>query len=160
MSENSLLVRDAAGNLCRDAAGSIRLACACGMVLSGRTQPNQPHFSPGGSFWTSDLVALSEIPSEGVCLLNSQALCLHQGDASMALIPIRNEERIVGLSQLNDRHKGRFTGNTVEILEGIASHLGSALMRKRAEAELIETNRHLEAATARGHRIDAIDTTR
>ena len=61
----------------------------------------------------------------------------------------------MGLIQLNDSHKGRFTTNTVEILEGIASHLGSALMRKRAEAELLETNRHLEAATARANELAA-----
>jgi signal transduction histidine kinase len=53
----------------------------------------------------------------------------------VVLVPIRNKDRIVGLIQLNDRRKGRFTLNAVELLEGIASHIGEALMRKRAESQ-------------------------
>ena len=45
----------------------------------------------------------------------------------------------MGLIHLNDRRKGCFTLETVELLEGIASHIGSALMRKRAETELQES---------------------
>jgi diguanylate cyclase (GGDEF)-like protein len=54
----------------------------------------------------------------------------------MALIPIRNKDRIVGLIHLNDRRKECFTLTAIELLEGIASHIGAALMRKRAEEAL------------------------
>ena len=52
----------------------------------------------------------------------------------------------MGLIQLNDRRKGRLTLETVEILEGIAGHIGEALMRKKAEADRNEALCRAEAA--------------
>ena len=63
----------------------------------------------------------------------------------MALVPIRNMDRVVGLIQLNDRRKGRFTLDMVELLEGIASHIGVALMRKRAEEKIASSEALLNA---------------
>ena len=153
--ENSLVLHDTTGKLCRDENGHLRLACACGLVLAGKTTPARPYFTSGGGFWTNDLSTLAKSSPSRLPQIFSRNRCLQHGDASLALIPIRNQQRIVGLIQLNDRHKGRFTSQTVEILESIASHLGSALMRKHAEAQLIETNRHLEAATARANEMAA-----
>ncbi len=58
----------------------------------------------------------------------------------MALVPIRGSDAIVGLIQFNDRRKDCFTLETIELMEGISSHLGEALMRKQAEAALSESN--------------------
>jgi hypothetical protein len=49
--------------------------------------------------------------------------CIHHGYASVALVPIRMNDRIVGLIQLNERDRGRSTLELVEFLEGVASHL-------------------------------------
>jgi signal transduction histidine kinase len=76
-----------------------------------------------------------ELPSDQDPRLHPRNNCIHQGYASVALIPIRTSDRIVGLIQLNDKRKDRFTLETIEILKGIAAHIGSALMRKRAEEE-------------------------
>ena len=51
------------------------------------------------------------------------------------MIPIRDKNRIIGLIQFNDGQKGRFTLTRVERLEGIAAHIGAALMRKKAEQD-------------------------
>jgi GAF domain-containing protein len=64
----------------------------------------------------------------------------------MALVPIRNKDGIVGLIQFNDRSKGRFTIEIVELLERIASHVGAALMRKLAEEEKIKLEQQLQQA--------------
>jgi hypothetical protein len=69
---------------------------------------------------------------------------MHSGYASVALVPIRNQDRIVGLIHLNHRRKGRFTLDTVELLEGIASHIGEALTRKRVEEDLRKRNVFIE----------------
>jgi PAS domain S-box-containing protein len=153
--ENSLLERGTDGCERRDAAGKIQLVCICGLVIAGKTDSAQPLFTPGGSFWTSNSAALPELVGNDDARQIMRNRCLRRGDASMALVPIRNKDQIVGLIQLNDRRKGRFTLNTVEILEGIASHLGSALMRKRAEADLLEINRHLAEAMARATQLAA-----
>jgi PAS domain S-box-containing protein len=136
LTENTLIERATDGGLCRDKDGNLHLECTCGLVISGKTDPAHPLFTPGGSFWTNDSFPLLDIPPDEDPRLNPRNQCIHQGYASVALVPIRNTDRIVGLIQLNDRRKGRFTLAAVETLEGIASHIGAALIRKRAEEAL------------------------
>ncbi len=148
LAENTLLARNADGSVCRDKDGKVRLECTCGLVISGKTDPSNPLCTPGGSFWTNDAFALLEIPPDKDLRLHPRNQCIHHGYASFALVPIRDKDRIVGLIQLNDRRKGRFTLDMVERMEEIAAHIGEALMRKQAEEELQKTNRQLEEATA------------
>jgi signal transduction histidine kinase len=63
---------------------------------------------------------------------------MYRGYISMALIPVKNKERIIGLFHLNDRRKNRFSPKTVELLENIAAYFGEVLMRKQAEKALQE----------------------
>ncbi|MFZ3045035.1 MAG: histidine kinase dimerization/phosphoacceptor domain -containing protein [Desulfatirhabdiaceae bacterium] len=136
LTENTLVERAADGGVCRDKDGNVRLECTCGLVISGKTDPTNPLFTPGGSCWTNDSSMLLDIPSDADPRLHPRNQCIHHGYASVALIPIRNQDRNVGLIQFNDRRKGCFTLDTVELLEGIASHIGAALMRKHAEKNL------------------------
>ena len=136
LTENTLIERGEDGGVCRNKDGSIRLECTCGLVISGKADPTHPLFTRGGSFWTNDSYPLLAIPPGEDPRLHPRNLCIHQGYASVALVPIRDKDRIVGLIQFNDRRKECFTRETVEILEGIATHIGAALMRKRAEQDL------------------------
>ncbi len=137
--ENTLLERGKDGGVGRDKDGNVRLECTCGLVISGKTDPSNPLFTQGGSCWTNDAFPLLDLPSDQDPRMHPRNNCIHQGYASVALIPIRTDDRIVGLIQLNDKRKSRFTLETIEILEGIAAHIGSALLRKRAEKELHES---------------------
>lgn len=145
LTENSLLERDAGGGVCRDKDGHVSLGCTCGLVLSGKTDPANPLFTRGGSFWTNDASSLFGLPANQDPQNHPRNQCIDQGYASVALVPIRDKDSIVGLIQLNDRRKGRFTLNTVEILEVIAAHIGSALMRKRAEEKLLASEQEFRA---------------
>lgn len=136
LKENTLIGRAADGGMCRDADGNPRLECTCGLVISGKTDPANPLFTKGGSSWTNNSFPFLQVPPSLDPRLHPRNECIHQGYASVALIPIRNKDRIIGLIQLNDRSKGRFSLAVVEILEEIASHIGEALMRKKAEEEL------------------------
>jgi PAS domain S-box-containing protein len=136
MTENSLIERNAKGGVCRDKDGKILLGCTCGLVIAEKTDPTKEFFTPGGSFWTNDSRPLLDIPSSEDPRLHPRNHCIHQGYSSFALVPIRNQNRSVGLLQLNDRRKNCFTSNTLQLLEGIASHIGEALMRKKAEEAL------------------------
>ena len=148
---NTLIERAADGGVCRDKDGNVCLEGACGLVISGKTDPTNPHFTPGGSFWTNDSFPFLDTPPEDDARIHPSNQCIHHGYASVALVPIRNNDRIVGLIQLNDRRKGLFTLSTVELLEGIASHIGAALMRKQVEETLRDSEeRHrkiIEAST-------------
>ena len=134
--ENTLLARRADGGVCRDADGKPKLACTCGMVLSAKPGEANPYLTKGGSFFTNDSVQLLGIPSEQDPRNQPRNRCIHDGYSSVALVPIRSKDAVVGLIHLNDRRKERFTPETIELLEGIAASIGSALMRKRLEAEL------------------------
>ncbi|MEI6211458.1 MAG: PAS domain-containing protein [bacterium] len=154
LSENTLVVHVESGGGCRSHAGQAGLACTCGLVLDGKTDPASPFFTPGGSFWTNDSAPLLDLPAEKDFRLQPRNRCVHQGYASFALVPIRNMERIVGLLQFNDRRKGCFTAGTMEILENIASHIGAALMRQETEASLREAT---AVATASRTAVDVLE---
>jgi len=143
--ENTLIERSADGGVCRDKDGHVCLECTCGLVLSGRTDPSNPLFTKGGSCWTNDSFLLLDLPSHQDPRSHPRNNCIHQGYASVALIPVRNRDQIVGLIQFNDKRKDRFTLATIEMLEDIAAIIGSALMRKRMEEALRESEARFKA---------------
>jgi len=138
LTENTLTERGADGGVCRDNDGNVSLECTCGLIICGKTDPANPLFTPGGSFLTNDSFPLLDIPPGEDPRRHPRNQCIHHGYASVALVPIRNKHRNVGLIQLNDRRKGCFTLERVELLEGIGLHIGAALMRKQAEEALRE----------------------
>ncbi|MEI6208171.1 MAG: response regulator [Desulfuromonadales bacterium] len=135
LKENSLVERAVDGGVCRDKDGGVSLECICGLVISGKSGTSQLLLTKGGSFWSNDTCPLLELPHDEDPRTNPRNECIHLGYASVALVPVRVKERIVGLIQFNDRHKGRFTPDSVELLEAIASNIGSTLMRKQLEDE-------------------------
>jgi len=76
------------------------------------------------------------LPASADPRLHPRNQCIHQGYASVALVPIRCHAQILGLLQFNDRRKDRFNLKLVEQLEEIATHIGLALLRKQAEEAL------------------------
>ena len=151
LKENTLIARTADGEVCRGEDGNVALECACGLVVSGKTDPANPLFTTGGSCWTNNSLPLLDLPPGEDPRFHPRNQCVRQGYASFALIPILTKDGIVGLIQLNDRRKGRFTLAEIEQLEGIAEHIGGALRRKQAEEELRESNKRLELETVRAN---------
>jgi PAS domain S-box-containing protein len=139
LTENTLLARAADGGLCRGKDGSVCLDCTCGLVLSGKTDPANPLFTRGGSCWTNNSFPLLNLPPDQDPRHHPRNHCIRRGYASIALVPIRNKDAIIGLLQFNDRRKGCFSIDRVELPEGIATQIGTALMRKRAEDALCES---------------------
>ncbi len=139
LTENSLIIRDHEGCACRWSDGSIMLGCTCGLVISGKTDPTSPLFTPGGSFWTNNAHTLLEKPAEDDPRYHPRNQCMHFGYASIALVPIRGKQKIVGLLQLNDRRKDQLSMEAMMALESLANHIGEALIRKQAEDALQES---------------------
>ena len=120
------------GGPCRDKNGNLCLECKCGLVLSGLTDPANPFFTEGGSCWTNNSLPSLELPADQDPRLHPRNTCIHKGYLSVALIPIRANREIVGLLQLNDHKKNRFTLDMIHLFEKISSNIGMALMRKQA----------------------------
>ena len=144
LTENTLIDKDKNDATCRDKDGNLHLECTCGLVISGTTDPDNPLFTQGGSFWTNCSLQLLDIPPDEDPRHNPRNKCIHQNYASVALVPIRDNNIIVGLIQLNDRRENCFTLETIELIEGIAAHIGSSLMRKQAEKLLHNAYANLE----------------
>jgi len=155
LTESALTARDATGGPCRNEKGELILECTCGMVLSGQTDPPNPLLTEGGSFWTNDSLPLLKIPAEQDPRLRPRNNCIHMGYCSVALVPVRAEGRIVGLLQINDRKKDRFTPETIRFFEGIGASIGVALMRKQKEGEVRKTNQLLKSAMTLTHAMAA-----
>ncbi|HNX53579.1 MAG TPA: GAF domain-containing protein, partial [Pontiellaceae bacterium] len=147
LKENSIIERDKNGELCRDCHGKVCLECTCGLVISGKADPNHPLFTKGGSFWINDSAPLLDLPADQDPRWNPHNYCIHTGYATIALIPIRMQNEIVGLLQINDRRKSRLSLTAVERFESIAAHIGEALMRKQAEEDVARNNARLQKLT-------------
>jgi PAS domain S-box-containing protein len=139
LTENTLAEYSEDGQVCRNKDGNVSLECTCGLVLSGKTDPENPLFTAGGSAWTNDSLPFLDILPGDDPRNRPRNNCIHKGYTSVALVPIRNKEKIIGLIQLNDHRKDCFDLHTIELLEGIASHIGEAFMRKQAEDDLKES---------------------
>jgi PAS domain S-box-containing protein len=148
LTENTLIIRGQDGKPCRDKNGNISLECACGLVLSGQSDPAHPLFTPGGSFWTNDSFPLLDLPADQDPRLHPRNRCIHEGFRSVALIPIRANQEIIGVLQLNDRKVDSFTLDMIHFFEGISSSIGVALARKHADDALLQSKAELQQYTA------------
>lgn len=131
--ENSLVTRNQSGGLCRNSDGTICLECTCGMVISGKTDPNNPIFTEGGSCWTNNALPLLHADPNLDKRTNPRNLCIHKGYLSIALIPIRAKDKIIGLIQLNDHHPNRFSKSDIHELEELGNRVGDTLIRIETE---------------------------
>ena len=134
--ERLLCTRGKSGQLLRDEQGNLCFDCLCGVVLCGKTDPEQPFFTPGGSFWTNSTTGLLESMVHKELALRMRNRCQDEGYESVALIPLKSGGEIIGLLQLNDRRRGRFTLKKIKFLEGIGYSIGIAIKRKEAEEAL------------------------
>ena len=130
-------------NICRDKCGNISLECTCGLVLSGNVDKTQPYGTAFGSIWTNNSPDFLKIPHHEDPRENPRNRCIHDGYVSVALIPIKAEDEIIGLLQLNDKRKGRFSEASISFLEDLCSILGGTIKRRQIEADLGERNKEL-----------------
>jgi len=128
--ERYLCERDGLGRMVRNDGGKPVLSCFCGSVLSaGRGDGN-----PGrerGAFWTNSTSNLLANSSDRPRVRNQ---CNREGYESLALIPLRAGEQVLGLVQLNDKQPNRFTPERVALLERIADCLALAISHRRDQA--------------------------
>ena len=116
--------------------------CVCVRVLQGNPDPQDtPMMTPNGSFRcnnTAQYVAgLSEEEQA-----RFRGVCIKTGYLSVAVIPIRYQNKILGGIHLADEKEGRVSQKTVEFIEGMTPLIGEVLNRFNLESEL---KRNLDA---------------
>ncbi len=144
--ERFLCERDGDGGCVHDPQGRPVLECMCGNVIRGRTDPALPFFTEGGSFWcnsTTDLLAATTVEGRQSHTRNH---CNGAGYESVALIPLRVGDEILGLLQLNDHRRGRFSPKTIGFFEALCGSIAIGLARRRAHEALVRSQGQLVQA--------------
>ncbi len=144
--ENHLCAYGHDGEILRDDAGNPVLECMCGNILCGRFDPAKPFFTAHGSFWTNSTTTLLASTAEADRQARTRNRCNGEGYESVALIPLRAGQQVLGLLQFNDHHPDRFTPELISRLERIADNLALALSRRQAEEELRQGREDLARA--------------
>ena len=137
--ESHLCACESNGEILRDNTGSPVLECMCGNILRGRFDPAKPFFTANGSFWSNNTTALLASTTEADRQTRTRNRCNGEGYESVALIPLRIENQILGLLQFNDHRPNRFSQVLIAHLEEIANVLSIALLRHQTEERLRES---------------------
>jgi PAS domain S-box-containing protein len=143
--ESTLCSRDGEGRLIRDSSGKPVLECMCGNVIGGRFDPSKPFFTEGGSFWTNSTTELLAGSAEADRQTRTRNRCNGEGYESVALIALQVGEERLGLLQLNDKRKGRFSPRIMDRWERLAGYLAVALSRFAAGEALRESEERFRA---------------
>ena len=136
LAERRLCAYDEAGKIMRDEQGKAVLECMCGNVIRGRTDGKLPFFTEAGSFWTNSATDLPASTMEEDRQARTRNRCNAEGYESVALIPLRTGDEIIGLLQLNDCRRDQFTLEMIRFFEGLGASIGIAISRKRTEEQL------------------------
>lgn len=117
--------------------------CMCINVIKGTTDPSLPFYTPGGSFYMNATSRfLATVPEEDKG--STRNVCNATGYESVALVPIRLGEKIMGLIHLADKKADMVPLEKVELLERVGLQLSSALERVKAQEELRRFSKTLE----------------
>ncbi|MBU4357493.1 MAG: PAS domain-containing protein [Proteobacteria bacterium] len=112
--------------------------CMCTNVIKGACNPELPFYTAGGSFYmnhTTRFLATVTDADKG----STRNVCNQEGYESVALIPIRWGDQILGLIHIADRQENMVPLELVEMLEKAGLQLGTAFERVRAEEALRES---------------------
>jgi PAS domain S-box-containing protein len=113
-----------------------RDTCACTRVIAQTPGPQDaPAMTPGGSFRCDNaarfVAGLS--PAERACY---RGQCVRDGYLSLAVIPIRYRDRVLGAIHLADEREGLASAAFVELLETMTPLIGEAIYRFSVEEQL------------------------
>jgi PAS domain S-box-containing protein len=146
--ENQLCQRDLDGQIVRDSVGNPVLDCMCGNILCGRFDPRLPFFTAHGSFWTNSTTDLLASTSEADRQARTRNRCNGEGYESVALVPLRHGKETLGLLQLNDHARGRFTPELIAFLENVGDQTAIALAQRKSQAALAASERRFRDVSA------------
>jgi PAS domain S-box-containing protein len=141
--ENELCLRDDDGKVFRDNGGNPVIECMCGNVICGRFDASKPFFTARGSFWTNSTTELLTDSTETDRQARTRNRCNGEGYESVALIPLHVGQERFGLLQLNDRRKGLFSPEVIDLWERLAGYLAVALAKCRSEDALRQAEEEL-----------------
>lgn len=122
--------------------------CLCTRVLAGTPLPQETgSLTPNGSVYFNNTAAfVSSLTEEQ--RTQYRGVCMENGFRSLALVPVRHQDRTVGAIHLADEREDMFSVSKIEFVEQLALIIGEAMFRLSVEEELQNLNRELEQHVA------------
>jgi signal transduction histidine kinase len=118
--------------------------CACTRVVAGTPEPQDiPAMTPNGSFHSNNSIKFVEgLTDEQKARF--RGVCVRSGFTSIAVVPIRYRDKVLGAIHLADEREGMVPLKNVEFIEQLALIIGEAVFRFGIEEEIWKLNRELE----------------
>lgn len=125
--------------------------CLCIRAITQRPGAQDiPLVTPRGAFCCENTFRfLDDLPEEKK--KQYRGVCLQHGFASLAVIPVRYRDVIIGAIHLADRRENRTPPDRVEFLESVAMLIGEPVHRFDVEAELRNSESRLREAQRVAH---------
>jgi signal transduction histidine kinase len=117
--------------------------CMCINVIKGKSDPRLTFYTEGGSFFmngTTRFLATVSEEQKG----QTRNVCNRFGYESVALVPIRSGDHIIGLIHVADPREDAIPRDLVKIMEWAAMELGTAIRRVQAQEALQRAYDELE----------------
>jgi len=108
----------------------------CGNIISGRIDSSRDFFTEYGSFWSNNTTQLLAETSDAERRTQTRNRCNGEGYESVALIPLKAGDEIVGLLQFNDKRTNMFSKDLIEYFEDLGISLAIAFKRIESENAL------------------------
>lgn len=121
--------------------------CICARVIKEKPEQQESAFiSPGGSFHCDNFVEfINSLKKEEKNSYLSG--CIQSGFISMAIIPIRYRNRVIGAFHLADKIEGKASLERIEFIESMMLLVGEAVHRYRVEEDRARLMAAAESAT-------------
>lgn len=132
------------GKIHHNSEGQLVFDCLCYSVTSMSVKNKQYHFTDKGSFWINNVSRQQDI---AVLCKASHEKCFLSGYESLALIPLRKDNKAVGLIQLSYKEPNKLSLDLIEFFEEIGQSIGIALERINNNIMLDESRKKAEAAS-------------
>jgi DNA-binding response OmpR family regulator len=123
-------------------------ACSCIRVVTQKPESqDKPVTTPRGSFRCDNAIDfINKLTREKKSRYRGN--CVRNGFASLAIVPVRYRQEILGAIHLADEKEGKVPPETVEFLENMAMLIGEAVHRFNQEQELKLSQQQLRLLTS------------
>ncbi len=122
-----------------------RHKCVCTRVVEHSLLPHEQEATTrNGSFWSNDSKHFWEKLSEDK-RCHYRARCVEQGFRTLAIVPIRRKNDIIGGLHLADRKAGQLSDDLVKFIESITPFIWEAVHRFQMEERLEDYRKELRS---------------
>jgi nitrogen-specific signal transduction histidine kinase len=143
--ENFLLTKEKDNTIKKCINNNFLFDCFCGKVLMEETDILYSCFTENGSFYTGNICKFELEKKQNQDFINRNICCFY-GYKTVVLIPLKSDNKIIGLIQLNDKKENAITTENISFFEKLGECIGVAFIKKQYEEEMKSNIEKLESS--------------